>query len=93
MADLSLLVQQSLANIRRAQEQFDAAMTEAQVLVRQAGEQHADGNLAEARESINSAGDLLYTWLGDSDAVGPLEESIWEGAEEDGIRRRQGARS
>jgi hypothetical protein len=76
MPSLSLLVEQSLAAIREAQGAFDAAVTEAAQLVRQAGQQYADGDLHGARQTIKSAGDCLYAIHGDCDAVSDLEDAI-----------------
>lgn len=69
---MALLVTLSLAAICRAQEDFDAAIGEAQSLVRQAAQQHADGDVHGARESIVAAGDLLHEWVGNSDAIAQL---------------------
>ena len=73
---MALLVTLSLAAICRAQEDFDAAIGEAQSLVRQAAQQHADGDVHGARESIVAAGDLLHEWVGNSDAIAQLEDAL-----------------
>jgi hypothetical protein len=72
----SLLVERGLASIRERQREIDEALTEALTLVRQAGQQHADGNQRDAQATIKAAGDLLYEWLGDSDAIDDLETAL-----------------
>lgn len=89
---LSLLVEQSLAAIRQAEQEFVNAMAEASTLVRQAGQQHADGLLVDARESCADAGDILHDWLGDGEAISELEDALWQG-DEDGFEKFMQARS
>lgn len=82
MKDIAPLIEQSLKAIRKAQSEFDVAIAEAQTLVRQSGQQHADGDLDGARDSAMDAGDILHNWVGDSDAISDLEEALWEGDDE-----------
>ena len=79
MADLTLLQNQGLEAIAKAEAKFEAALAQAKTLIRQAVDQYAGGQVSEARDSIADAGDILHEWLDAGDVIAPLEEAMWEG--------------